>query len=162
MTEPVSTDPKPIEAGPIQTGPTEGRPHEPASTDPIHKIGTTASGMTVSAGYHAVGPDGQLVLLRPDTPLKSGWRLATQDDLAAAERLESARAAKDKSGEREDRSEQSARYDAKRADTDAAGQTLTVSDEELAKAHARGEIKHPWPGRQTVEPAKPVTKGKHT
>lgn len=71
---------------------------------PIHATGTNASGVILSRGYHAVGPSGQLVLMRPGVPLKPGWRFATQADIDAAEQLEARRRAKDKSGEHEERS----------------------------------------------------------
>lgn len=124
---------------------------EPATVEqskPIHKTGTTASGKTVSTGVHAIGPSGQLVLLRPGVTLKPGWRFAKQADLDAAEQAEAKRRVKDKSGEHDDRAAQVERAAAKRAAVEAVGQRLTVSDEDLAKAHERGDIKHPWPTKE--------------
>lgn len=104
---------------------------EPVTTEtpaPIHATGTTASGVTASRGYQAIGPSGQLVLMRPGTPLKPGWRFATQADIDAAEAAEAKRRARDRSGEHEDRARQAARAAAKRAVIEVAGQKLTVDD----------------------------------
>jgi hypothetical protein len=96
--------------------------NEPAteSPKPIHSTGTNASGAVVSRGYHGVGPSGQLVLIRPGTPLKPGWRFATKADIDAAEAAEAKRRAKDKSGEHDERDRQAARSAAKRTALDAA------------------------------------------
>jgi len=123
---------------------------EPATVEqpkPIQKTGTTASGATVSAGSYAIGPSGQLVLLSPGSPLKPGWRFAKQADLDAAAAAEVKRRAKDKSGEHDDRARNAERAASKRAAVEAGGERLTMTDDELAKAHERGDIKHPWPSK---------------
>jgi hypothetical protein len=95
---------------------------------PIHKMGTTANGSEVSAGYYVVGPNGQLVLSRPDQPVKPGWRLATEDDIAQKELLEEERRAKDTSGEHEARERQAAFERERQAAIEASSTKWTVDD----------------------------------
>jgi hypothetical protein len=102
MTEPAS----------VESAPQEAASKKPT---PIHKTGTTAHGRTVSAGYYVVGPSGQLVLQRPDQPVKSGWRLATDDDVTAKQELERKRRGRDRSGEHDDRAAQADRAAGKAA-----------------------------------------------
>lgn len=52
--------------------------------------GLNNHGEPVVRGFHAVGPSGNLVLLRPDAPLKAGWRFATQDDLESSQLIAAA------------------------------------------------------------------------
>jgi len=51
----------------------------------IYEYGTTASGDTVKKGRYAVDPSGHVVLVPMTRPIKAGWRLATQDDIAACD-----------------------------------------------------------------------------
>jgi hypothetical protein len=95
---------------------------------PIHKMGKTASGAEVSAGYYVLGPNDQLVLSRPDQPLKPGWWLATEDDIAHKELLEEERRAKDTSGEHEARERQADFEATRNAAIQASSTELTVGD----------------------------------
>jgi len=49
----------------------------------------------VEGGYLAVGPNGQLVTLPSASPLKDGWRHATQADLERKAKEEAERKAKE-------------------------------------------------------------------
>lgn len=51
---------------------------------PIHVIKKNSHGVDVVAGTHVVGPMGQIVLKRPDQPIKAGWRYATDADITPA------------------------------------------------------------------------------
>lgn len=55
----------------------------------------TAHGGSANLGYHAVNPNGDLVLLPKNAPLKDGWRLATEEDIAAKGRAEHERRARE-------------------------------------------------------------------
>ena len=112
-------------------------------TERIHKTGLSQSNVRVSAGYYAINPAGHLVLLPPATTLKVGWKLATPADLEAAKAAAVSIAASDASAE--ERARQATAAADKREAIEAAGETLTVSDADLAAAHERGDIKHPWP-----------------
>jgi len=47
--------------------------------------------------FMVVGPTGNVVAQKHDAPLKSGWRLATADDIKKSEAAEKARVAAEKS-----------------------------------------------------------------
>jgi hypothetical protein len=49
--------------------------------------GRDAHGERVSSGYYAISPDGHLIKLPVKSPIKDGWRLATQQDIEAKQKL---------------------------------------------------------------------------
>lgn len=115
-----------LEANDAEPDETESPQAEPVAPQKIHKVGRTASGAQVSAGYYVIGPNDQLVLQRPDQPLKGGWRLATQEDIDEKERLEQERRATDTSGEHAERAKLAAAAAAKRAWVEGRSTKLTL------------------------------------
>jgi hypothetical protein len=112
-------------------------------TQAIHEFGPDAHGDPVSSGRYVVSPDGaRLVLLAARAPLKAGWRLATEQDLAASQALESARLSREATANTNDhvirtQNEASAAKAQAKADRRADAKELRAEADRLTEADQR-------------------------